>query len=48
MPLQRAAQIVEAVALEAFLQGLQLVVEGGEIEAHDDVAAAFGGGRAAR
>ena len=46
MPFQRVAQHDEAVALEALLQGLQLVVEGGEIEAHHDVAPALGGGRA--
>ena len=47
MPLQRVAQLGEAVALEALAQGLRGVVEGGEVEAHDDVASALGGGVAA-
>ena len=46
MPFQRVAQPDEAVFLEAFLQGLRGVVEGGEVETHDDVASALGGGRA--
>ena len=41
---QRIAQLPETVFLETLLQGLQLVVEGGEIEVHHQIAALVRGG----
>ena len=44
VPLQSRADLDEAVGLEAFAQGLEGVVEGGEVEAQDDVARPVVGG----
>ena len=45
--LHRVLDVPVAILLEALLQGLQRLADGGEIEEQDDVAAAVGGGVAA-